>query len=281
MSKRTKGWLIAAISLILIGCILFVGVMTMLNWNFGKLSTDKYETNTHAVTEAFTNLSIIVDTADVVFAPSTDDTVSVVCYEETKAKHAVSVEGDTLVIKVAEEVKWHQRLGFHLDTAKITVYLPAGVYGTLKIKATTGDVTIPKGFSFASVDISVTTGDITCFAVVSGNMMLKITTGDTTLTDVTCRNLTFTGTTGDIVLNDVIASEAFVIKCSTGDVTFKACDAAALQVKTTTGDITGTLLTAKVFDANTTTGRVSVPQSTTGGKCKLNATTGSIKITIL
>ena len=281
MSKRTKGWLIAAISLILIGCILFVGVMTMLNWNFGKLSTDKYETNTHAVTEAFTNLSIIVDTADVVFAPSTDDTVSVVCYEETKAKHAVSVEGDTLVIKVAEEVKWHQRLGFHWDTAKITVYLPAGVYGTLKIKATTGDVTVPKGFSFASVDISVTTGDITCFAVVSGNMMLKITTGDTTLTDVTCRNLTFAGTTGDIVLNNVIASEAFVIKCSTGDVTFKACDAAALKVKTTTGDITGTLLTAKVFDANTTTGRVSVPQSTTGGKCKLNATTGSIKITIL
>ena len=59
MTKRTKGWLIAAISLMLIGSILFVGVMSKMNW---KLNKGGYTTNTHAVTEAFTNLSVDVKT---------------------------------------------------------------------------------------------------------------------------------------------------------------------------------------------------------------------------
>ena len=45
MSKITKIWLIIAASFVLIGCIIFGGVMTMLKWDFTKLSTDKYETN--------------------------------------------------------------------------------------------------------------------------------------------------------------------------------------------------------------------------------------------
>ena len=261
MSKRTKGWLLTATALLLIGSMLFVGVMTVLKWNFRKLSADQYETNTHTVTEKFSHISVDVKTADVVLALSADDTVSVVCHERADIKHAVAVEGDTLVVQASEELKWYRDLGIHIDKAKITVYLPAGAYGELKIHATTGDVTVPKDFSFASADV-------------------KVTTGDVKLSGVTCRNLIANGTTGDIKLRQVIAAETFSIKCTTGDVSFDACDAASLSVKTTTGNITGTLLTSKVFDAHATTGRVKVPQTTEGGSCKLRATTGSIKISL-
>lgn len=295
MSKRTV-WLIVATALILAGSILFVGVMSKMNWD---LTNGRYETNTHTVTEDFTNISIETTTADIRFAPSEDGTVSVVCYEDVNRKHTVSVEGDTLVIEEEDTRKWYQHMYIFSSTPKITVYLPADTYGALKVKITTGDVTVPDNYSFATVDVKATTGDIAFSADVAGDLTLKATTGDvtissvacgdltitgttadTTLTNVTCRNLTITGTTGDVMLRNAVGSGTFSIQLSTGEVTFDACDAARLKVKTTTGDITGTLLTPKDFDAHTTTGDVSVPASGDGGKCELNATTGDIRITI-
>ena len=53
MNRTAKIWLIVAASLVLVGCIIFVGVMAVLKWDFGKLSTNKYETNTYEINEAF------------------------------------------------------------------------------------------------------------------------------------------------------------------------------------------------------------------------------------
>ena len=41
MKKSTKVWLLIAACLVLVGSLLFVGVMTMLKWDFSKLSTVK------------------------------------------------------------------------------------------------------------------------------------------------------------------------------------------------------------------------------------------------
>ena len=223
----------------------------------------------------------VTDEKSSVCAPSADNTVSVVCYERTEIKHTVTVEEDTLLVQVSEDLKWYQNLGVHTENVKITIYLPAGTYGELKIHATTGDMTVPKDFSFASADVKVTTGDSVFSADVAGDLAVKVTTGDVKLADVSCRNLMATATTGDVVLRQVIAAGSFSIHCTTGDVAFDACDAATLTVKTTTGDITGTLLTPKAFDAHATTGRVKVPQTTEGGNCKLRTTTGSIKISLV
>ena len=64
MSKITKIWLIIAASLVLVGCIIFGGVMTMLKWDFTKLSTGKYETHNYEIDEKFNNISIVTDTAE-------------------------------------------------------------------------------------------------------------------------------------------------------------------------------------------------------------------------
>ena len=45
MSKASKIWLVVAASLVALGIIIFGVVMSMLEWNFAKLSTVKYETN--------------------------------------------------------------------------------------------------------------------------------------------------------------------------------------------------------------------------------------------
>lgn len=61
-----KVWLIIAASLVLIGGILFAGVMSTLRWDFMKLSTVKYETNTYEISEAFDGISMNTETADIV-----------------------------------------------------------------------------------------------------------------------------------------------------------------------------------------------------------------------
>ena len=67
---------------------------------------------------------------------------------------------------------------------------------------------------------------------------------------------------------------------TTGDVTFDRSDASELYVDTSTGDVTGTFLTSKIFITNTTTGKIDVPETTEGGVCKINTTTGKIIIDI-
>ena len=152
MRKAAKAWLIAAASLVLSGCVLFAVVMSKLQWDFTKLSSIQYETNTYEIAETFRSISVITDTADIVFARSDDGNARVICREEVKAKHSVTVENDTLIIEMIDTRSWRDYIGFRLGAPKITVYLPNTEYDTLTIDENAGDIDIPKDFSFRNVD---------------------------------------------------------------------------------------------------------------------------------
>ena len=319
MSKITKIWLIIAASLVLVGCIIFGGVMTMLKWDFTKFSTDKYETNHYEITENFNNISIITDTADILLMPSENQKTSAVCREQKNAKHSVTVQNGKLVIEIVDARKWYEYIGINLGTPKITVYIPQGEYGALFVKSSTGNVEIPKEFKFESIDISESTGNVTNYASASENIIIKtstgnirvenvsagtldlsvstggitvsdvtceedikikVSTGKTNLTNIRCKNVVSTGNTGEISLNNVIAAEKFSIERSTGDVKFDRCDAAEIFVETDTGDVRGSLLADKIFVIQTDTGNVDVPKTATGGKCEITTSTGDINISI-
>ncbi len=319
MRKRTKIGLIIASSLVLVGCILFGSVMTMLKWDFTKLSTVKYEMNEYEINENYKNISIVTDTADMVFIPSENAKSSVVCHEQNKTKHSVSVQNDTLVIEVVNTKKWYEYIGVDFGAPKITVSIPQGEYGALSVKSCTGDVEIPKEFQFESMDISESTGKVTNYASASGTIKIKTSTGDirvenvsadtldlsvstgevtvsnvtcagdvktrvstgkTALTDIACKNIISNGNTGDISLKNVIAAEKLSIERSTGDVKFDGCDAAEIVIKTDTGDVKGSLLSEKVFITQTDTGNVDVPKTGAGGRCEIATDTGNIRITI-
>lgn len=79
-------------------------------------------------------------------------------------------------------------------------------------------------------------------------------------------------------MNNLIAQGKISVEMDTGDIKFDKCDAAEIDILTSTGNITGSLLTDKVFIARSNTGRINVPETTTGGKCKLTTNTGNIKI---
>ncbi len=319
MSKTAKIWLVIATSLVLVGCVIFGGLMTMLKWDFSKLSTKKFEMNTYEINEEFNNLSIKTDTSDIVFALSDDGKCRIECYEEKKTKHSVTVHENTLVIYMIDERSWYDYIGINFTSPKITVYLPKSEYISLLIKESTADIEIPKDFKFVDVDVSLSTGDVKCFASATDLIKIKATTGDIqvenisagaldisastgdvtvsnviceadvkigvstgkiNITDTKCKNLISSGNTGDVYLENVIAKEKFSLTRSTGDVKLKGANATEIFIKTDTGDVIGTLLADKVFIVQTDTGSVDVPKTLTGGRCEITTDTGDIKIEI-
>ncbi|MBQ7293581.1 MAG: DUF4097 family beta strand repeat protein [Clostridia bacterium] len=320
MKHSTKILLITGALLIAAGLILFVTVMSLNNWNFSKLSTSKYETNSYTISEKFNDILIKTNTADVIFRPSDNEECRVVCYEQKNMKHSVSEDNGTLSIEVTDTRKWYEYIGINFTSPKITVYLPKSEYASLSIKTDTGNIDIPREFSFDSIEISTNTGKIKCCASAygtvklkadtgdisvnstnvggldislstgdirissvncSGSIKIKVSTGDTDLKDTSCQNLISSGSTGDLSLKNVRVSQMLMAERSTGDINFDRFDAAEIYVKTDTGDVEGTLLSEKVFITETDTGSIDIPKTITGGKCEITTDTGDIEISIV
>ena len=320
VSKAVKVWLIVAASLVLGGALIFGGAMMALNWSFLGFSTVKYETNSYDIEANFKDISIVTNTADIVFVPTEGVERMVVCSEHVKEKHFVKVIDRTLIIELEDTRKWYDYIGIGWGGgSKITVYMPAGEYGSLFVKSSTGKLELPEEFTFESIDVSKSTGNVTSRASASGLIKIKTSTGHITLenvsagaldlrastgnitatgidckgemevevstgkvelSDVICRTLDSEGDTGDILLRNVVAGGVLSIERSTGDVTFDGSDAAEMFIETDTGDVKGTLLSEKVFIVRTDTGKVDVPKSVVGGRCEIETDTGNIIITV-
>lgn len=306
--------------LVLAGIAVCVLVLAVGGWDFQSLSTKRCVTNTYDITEEFQNIRLDTATADVRLVPSADGVCRVVCFEYDTMPHTVLAEGGVLSVTVRDE----RRLVDHISliTVKspvITVHLPQKEYEALSVSVSTGDVEIAREFTFGSIAVATTTGDVNCrasasgelsiavstgdialehvsadaisLATTTGDMLLRditcagdarlsVTSGDTSVTNLTCADFISKGNTGDLILENALAGVSFSVTRTTGDIKLESCDAAEMTLKTGTGDITGTLLSEKIFAAKTNTGRLQVPQTSTGGVCSLTTTTGDIRISL-
>ena len=320
MKKSTIVWFIIGGALILAGGILWCLVMSSLGWNFLALDTNKYETNVYESESVITKVTVNTSTSDVVFKPSTDGRVRVECLEQEKLNHTVSFNSRELKIELEDTRKWYDYISlFSFEDTRVTVYLPTDTEVKMDIDVSTGDVKIPSDLKLSELKISVSTGDVECFASCDGDIKIKGTTGDVRLSgisaddinievstgriklaNVECETLTTVADTGDTKLTEVNVKEITSVKTNTGDVTFASgfgaelyvktssgdvrfenFDAREMSIETDTGDVTGTLLTSKVFTVNTTTGDVEVERYWRGYECKIKTTTGDVKIECL
>lgn len=312
-----KKLIMIAVALVLVGAVVCGASVAAMGFDFTKLDNGKYETNTYAVKEDFRNIAIGATVEKIAFKPSEDKSCKVVCFEEERMKHSVTVSDGTLTVELLDGQKLADHFLFNFKTPEITVYLPEDAYAELGIKTDTGDVEIPADFSFDRITVKGDTADVECFASAKDSVAIALTTGDihianirtgalelktttgrigaeavdcagdlsvrvdtgkTHLQDVTCRNLISEGTTGDLTLDNVVAADTINIERDTGDVEFRAGDAETIFVKTSTGDVTGTLSSEKVFLTETQTGKVEVPKSINGGRCEIYTDTGDVKI---
>lgn len=315
-----KHWIIIAVALILIGAAITFTALCMAKWDFRNFDNTIYETVTHEPAGDLQNISISSSEADVILRPAEDGTLRVVCHENVKVPHTVTLVDGTLTVKSVDNRAWYDHIqAFSFDTPKITVYLPDDAYGDLALQGSTGDADIPSAFSFTSITVQRSTGDVICRASsetgitisvstgdillmnataseitlrtttgdvglsrvsCSGRVALDVDTGDVTATDLSCGAFSSEGTTGDVELTHVIVSQTMRLSRSTGDIEIEGCDAAELYIETDTGDVDGFLLSPKTFLAESASGSVKVPPSATGGRCEIRTNTGDIFLQI-
>ncbi len=320
MKTVARFLLIFALCLLLAGAALFVGVLAKNDWSFSALGGGEYVTRTVEITGAFRSISIQGDTEEISFLPSEDGSCRVEFTEREKEPHSAVVEDGTLRIEQQETGSWLDHISFFsFKGPKITVRLPETEYAALSVAVDTGKVEIPADFRFETVSVSADTGDVCCSASVAGELQIGtdtgnirleglsagtlklsastgrvelsavrcpgeveigVSTGKTLLTDLSCGSLNAVGSTGDLNMKNVTAEGLLCAKRSTGDIRLEACDAAELELETDTGDVKGSLRSEKVFITRSDTGRIRVPETVTGGKCKITTETGNIEIRI-
>lgn len=248
---------------------------------FTMFSCGNHKLNkTSEVEGEFENITVSAPKeANLTLAPSPDGVVKVVAITHKKVNCDAYVENGTLTVDIIDTRNWFNRL-FEVHTPQVTVYIPAGEYGALKIDTTTGKINVPADFSFESISIHGATGDITCNASAKNSINISNTSGNVFLGDVRADTLNVTVTTGNIELTNVITTGKMSLEATTGNIIFKGCDGAEIYAKASTGEIKGSLLSPKIFLTSTKTGSVHVPRTTSGGVCDLITETGRINITI-
>ena len=153
---------------------------------------------------------------------------------------------------------------------------------SLTAEANTGSMSFTDLATVGALTVTTTTGRQTYTAVKAASLTAEADTGGITLSNATVTGeASLTTSTGDITLSGAVAGGAVLIRASTGDVTLERADAAELDIETSTGHVGGTLLSEKVFIARSDTGRIDVPETTTGGRCKVVTDTGRIQLSIV
>ena len=314
-----KPGLIVAIVFTCLGLALVIGAAAYTRFDFSNIGAQKTESVSYDIDGEFTSVEIDTELADVTLLKSEDGACRLVCDESEKLKYKTEISDGVLRITQNDGRVFFERWGTWGEKLTATLYLPGDDYDSLKIDAGTGDVSVPGNFFFGSAEITVSTGDLDFAASVSGGVTLKSSTGEINVGsvkagsvkislstgrlsvgavecdgDITvdgstgsksfegtrCAGFSVTGSTGRIELKDVVASSSIEIRNSTGSVRLEKSDSPDINVKTTTGSVSGTLLTPKTFNTRTSTGSVRVPESSSGGKCSVETTTGSIRIEI-
>ena len=284
MKKATRVWLVVAGILILLGCMLFAGVMGMLNWDFMKLSTVQYETNTYAFSEDFDSIIMNTSTADIVFVLSDDGKCRVECRETEKEKHTVTVENGELTVTSQDDSSlsdWIGSVGINIGSPKITVYLPKTQYSSLHIQEATGAVKMPEDFKFGDVNIAVSTGAVDFCASASGTIAIRASTGSIRVEDITADALTLSVSTGKVTATGVNCEGDVTVGVSTGEAILTDVVCNTLTSKGNTGDISlSHVVVAQKLSVKRSTGDVKLENSD-AAELSIETDTGDVTGTLL
>ena len=228
----------------------------------------------------FTSISVDAITADVKFLYAEDGICRVEARDRQGITYTAKILDSTLLIRAEDHRSWMDHIEFFgvSQNPTVTVYLPAKSLKALTVDVTTGDVSIPRDFTFSgNVAMSAGSGDLTLLAAVEGDTSLETTTGDITV-EGKHKTVTASATTGDIILRHVDAKELNA-SVTTGSVKVQKAVAVAVSTVSGTGDvILEDVITDDAIRVTTTTGDQQLLRVLCGGMT-LRAGSGDITLT--
>ena len=241
-------------------------------------------------------------------------------YDRENAAYRIAAEDGTLLVEEVGRRTWYEQLGIFPKTPKMTLYLPAGMYGDLSVTSSRGEIEVSSRLLFQHVTILSATGNVTCRAsavewiaitgatgcvslehLVASNIDVLVSTGNIAVSDVTCtkkialdspsgnvkvinttcKSFSSTGKSGNLYMENVVARRYFSIDRTSGNLTLDGCDTGVGYLVTGSGNVTGSWFSSKIFEVKTSSGNKDLPSTTSGGKCRVTTASGNIKMTIL
>ena len=272
-------WLTVAIVLVVVGVVLFCGVMTALHWDFTKLSIDRYEENRYDLQEEYEHIAVLTGEADVEFRFTDRADTAVICYEKQTQKHRVFVENGTLTVRLQDAKKWYHYIGISFGMPRVTVELPRKDYGNISVQTNTGKIAMEQ-FTALQVELAVSTGKVTVQDLnCAGDFSVRVSTGNVLLTNVRCANFVSEGNTGDAEMNNMAVVGNCSVTRSTGKLAVTGMDCTGdLGVRVSTGKIDLENIRCADFTSQGSTGDLQLTDLVASGTVFIRRSTGDVRL---
>ncbi|MBR6004775.1 MAG: DUF4097 family beta strand repeat protein [Clostridia bacterium] len=261
-----KKAVIISIILMLLGAVILAGAYAYSGFDISKFGTDVFATKTYIEDGDFTKIGINALDSDVELKKSADGKVTVECSESVKIRRDIVIENGVLCVRGEDGRTWLDRIGISVKAPKMTVYLPEGKYESMTVGGSTGDISVPDGFSFGRIQIVTDTGDV------------KIESAPSIEEGLTYSYVEITTDTGDVAINGIVAGD-IEIQTSTGDVAVNSVSCTGRFRQTvSTGDTAIETLTCKSFESNGSTGEITLNNAFVSGSLSIKRSTGDVTL---
>ncbi|MBQ8309948.1 MAG: DUF4097 family beta strand repeat protein [Clostridia bacterium] len=268
-------------------------------FNIFNFNSMEFHTNSYTVSETFSKIHVSDIECDIRLFPSDDESTRIEAKENDKIYYTIQAENEILEIKRHDKRAWYEHIGFFFNQDMVLkLYLPKSAYELLTLETVSGNIEVPDSFTFTSITLKTTSGEITSectvnngatVAVTSGNIRIcnvldgKISvgsvSGNITLTNSQGTHLRLSATSGNIKLQNVIATGDINAETVSGGIELDRVDGAKLSAKTTSGNVTCKLLSPKNYSVSTTSGSTHYPASDeSAGICEVSTVSGNINI---
>lgn len=266
MKKSKKILLIAAVALILTGCITMGAAWASLSkMSAEEIAFMQYEEQTHTITEPFNDIIISTINSSIQILPSSDGSCRIVCDDNEKMFHQVSFQesedGTVLHIAQRNEWKWYETLGgLHWEEPPVLiVYLPQAEYEILDAVSGSGDITVAPDFRF-------------------GTLHLNSTSGNTALTGIEAEHLNVLSASGDILLRSVRVSEDAYLQNVSGFTRVENLTASELTSYASSGETVLENASAEYLNTSTVSGFIRVYDGNFSNTSYFETSSGDIEI---
>lgn len=298
-----KKVLIAAIILILLGGIVFVGALAAADFDIDRFSTSAtYEKKSKTYT--YTGQSIFVDDSDgyIRVVKSEDADIHIEYYESEKDTYRISDDGDIRFVKKSVH-KWFDFFGYrNIPVVGMTVALPENYDADLSLSTSNGKVSADNvtaveirlatsngglelsGLTCDSLFARTSNGEVEAFALrVAGKAELKTSNGGVNINDIVSAEVIAGSSNGSIDARDVEAPKV-TLKTSNNGINVQNIKATReIVLKSSNGSIRGNIAGSMAdynITSETSNGRNNLPSDAHLGDIRLNVDTSNGNIDI-
>jgi len=240
------------IALVVVAGALFVGGMSLLDWDFRKLDNTVWTAKEYAPeTETTVLTSAVIDCDSSYVKIEKGDSLAIQYEESDKVKYEVECEGGTLTVRERRLFKFTM---FDFHTPKMSIVLPSTA--SLSVNAVNGDLEINDN-SFVELNIDIVNCDMYFDGIeVAQSAIIETVNGNVTLHNMTVGNLRANSINGDIKATEVTVKNYAELGTVNGDVSAIKFTAANVKFETVNGDVYTEELAARECELGTVNGEI-------------------------